>query len=185
MNAPFALPFPQPRPLLASDVMFLVENGLIDPNAKFELVDGAILQMSPKGRLHEAMRERLTDWLRDRWCAPFRTIVEHTLIVDAETILEPDFILYDRGRSIADAPLAGSDIRLVIEVADTSWSYDTNEKAQKYARFGVGEYWAVNAASSAVRVHRTATKDGWADVGDIAAGEPVTPLCAINGMLKL
>src|SRR5262245_24504180 len=101
MNAPFALPFPQPRPLLASDVMFLVENGLIDPNAKFELVDGAILPMSAKGRLHEAMRERVMDWLREPWTAAFRVSVEHTVIVDAETILEPDFILYDRTRSVA------------------------------------------------------------------------------------
>jgi hypothetical protein len=46
MNAPVFTPLEPPRPLLASDVMFLVEHGLIDPNAKFELMDGAIIPMS-------------------------------------------------------------------------------------------------------------------------------------------
>ena len=179
MNAPVAIPYPQPRPLLASDVMFLVENGLIDPAARFELMDGAIIPMSPKGRLHEAKREQIEDWLSQSWAAAaFRVLREHTLVVDAETILEPDFLLYDRGRSIADAPLSGTDIRLVIEVADSSWSYDIHEKAQKYARFGVVEYWVVNAATSAIRIHRAATNGAWGDVRDAKAGEALAPLCA-------
>ena len=155
--------------------MFLVENGLIDPKARFELMDGAIIPMSPKGRLHEAMREKITNWLRETWAAPFGVMIEHTLVLDAETIVEPDFLLYDGARSIADAPLTGADIRLVIEVADSSWSYDTNEKAAKYAAFGVAEYWVVDAVRRVVRVHRGAA---WSDVKDLAAETAVGPLCA-------
>jgi Uma2 family endonuclease len=175
MNAPVLIPLEPPRPLLASDVMFLVEHGLIDPNARFELMDGAIIPMSPKGRLHEAMRERITNWLREPWAAPFGVMIEHTLVLDAETIVEPDFLLYDGTRSIADAPLTSADIRLVIEVADSSWSYDTNEKAAKYAAFGVVEYWVIDAVRRIVRVHRGAA---WSDVNDVAVDTAIAPLCA-------
>jgi hypothetical protein len=44
------------------------------------------------------------DWLREPWALPFRIALEHTLILDTETIVEPDFLLYDRSRSVADAP---------------------------------------------------------------------------------
>ncbi|MBC7767670.1 MAG: Uma2 family endonuclease [Phycisphaerales bacterium] len=185
MNAPVLTPLEPPRPLLASDVLFLVEHGLIDPNARFELMDGAIIPMSPKGRFHEAMRERIMNWLREPWTAPFGITVEHTLVLDAETIVEPDFILYDRARSIADAPLTGADIRLVIEVADSSWAYDTTEKAAKYAGFGVSEYWVVNAVDRSVRAHRSAEGLTWTDVRDIAPGASLTPLCAREQMITL
>ena len=184
MNAPVLTPLEPPRPLLASDVMFLVEHGLIDPNAKFELMDGAIIPMSPKGRLHEAMRERIMDWLRERWAADFRLTLEHTLVLDEDTIVEPDFLLYQKTRSIADAPLTGADITLVIEVADSSWDYDTKEKAAKYAAFGVAEYWVIDASRRITRMHRAPTTGGWNEVQEIAADQPLTPICAPTATFK-
>jgi len=180
VNAPVLTPLEPPRPLLASDVLFLVDNGLIDPNARFELMDGAIIPMSPKGRFHEVMRERIMNWLREPWATPFGIAVEHTLVLDEETITEPDFILYDRSHSIADGPLSGAHIRLIIEVADSSWAYDTTEKAAKYAAFGVAEYWVVNAVDRTTRVHRGASEGSWTDVRDVSAGGALVPLCAPN-----
>ena len=163
---------------MAADVMFLVEHGLIDPAAKFELMDGDIIPMPAKGRHHEIMRERIEDWLRRPWASAFRAMREHTLTLDAETLVDPDFVLYDADRRIADAPLAGSDIRLVIEVADTSWSYDVRRKAPKYAAFGVAEYWVIHAAKLTARVFRNLGPDGYADATDIEAGKAFAPLCA-------
>lgn len=185
MNAPVLTPLTPPRPLLASDVMFLVENGLIDPNARFELMDGAIIPMASKGRFHEVIREELEDWLRQPWTAPFRIIREHTLILDAESIVEPDFLLYDGDRKIADAPLTGPELRLVIEVADSSLNYDLNEKAAKYAASGITDYWVINAQTRTTRVHRAAKAGAWTDVRDVAAGDTVSPLCAPQTELKL
>jgi Uma2 family endonuclease len=185
MNAPSFIPLPQPRPLLAGDVMFLVENGLIDPNARFELMDGVIVHMSPKGRFHEVMRERVEDWLAQQISGDFRVLREHTLIIDAQTIVEPDFILYDRARSIEEAPLTGADIRLAIEVADSSWSYDTTEKAAKYAAFGVDEYWVVHAVNRSIRVHLASNGGIWSNTRDVVKGEALAPRCAPTAALSL
>jgi Uma2 family endonuclease len=185
VNAPVLERLVPPRRLEAADVMFLVEHGLIDPGARFELMDGEIVPMSPKRRFHEVLRERLELWLKQPWAQAFNVMREHTLILDRQTIVEPDYILYDSGRLIADAPLSGADIRLVIETADSSWLYDLNEKAAKYAGFGVQEYWVIHAAKHEARVHRAPSAAGWNDMQNVAPGGLLTPLCASNGAFQL
>jgi Uma2 family endonuclease len=178
MNAPVLDRLVPARRLLAGDVMFLAEHGLIDPKARFELMDGAIVPMSPKGRFHEVLRESIELWLKEPWAQAFNALREHTLTLDPFTLVEPDFILYDAARRIADAPLVGADIRLVIEAADTSWLYDTDEKAQKFAAFGVAEYWAIHARNREARIHRGPSAQGWNDVQTATAGSRIAPLCA-------
>lgn len=180
MNAPLP-PLIPPRRLMAADVMFLVEHGLIDPAAKFELMDGDIIPMPAKGRHHEIMRERIELWLKRPWAQAFNVLREHTLVLDSETLVEPDFLLYDSERRIADAPLTGADIRLVIEVAESSWAYDVESKAPKYARFGVAEYWVVHATRHTAKVFREPGEAGYELVEDVSANSGrLSPLWAPN-----
>ncbi len=182
---PFVPLPPAPRKYSAADIYFFLEAGLFDPEAKFELLDGEIVPMSPKGRHHEVMREQIEDWLRQPWTQAFNIIREHTLKLDDGTLLEPDFLLYDAARRIADAPLMGGDIRLAIKVADSSWSYDTRAKAAKYAAFAIPEYWALHAVKRSARIHRAPSAGQWADKRDAAAGEALSPLCAPSATLRL
>jgi hypothetical protein len=106
MNAPletrpFAPMPPAPRKYLVSDIFFLLEAGLLNESAKFELVDGEIIPMSPKGSHHEAMRLLVARWLRGAWADRFDSLQEHTLKIDDGTFLEPDFVLFDSGRDLA------------------------------------------------------------------------------------
>ncbi|MFM9886211.1 MAG: Uma2 family endonuclease [Burkholderiales bacterium] len=169
---------PAPRKYTAADIFFFLEAGLIDEKAKFELLNGEIVPMSPKGNHHEVAREILLEWLFGTWIAPFRLMVEHTLTLGDNLIVEPDFIIYDRATRIQDRKLTGADLRLVIEVADTSLVYDLNEKADIYAKAGALEYWVVNAISRDIRVHRSSTASGWSNVQVVVVGQPVAPRCA-------
>lgn len=181
MNAPALVtpPLPKaPRKYTADDIYFWLSTGFVSPDAKFELLDGELIPVSPKGRQHEAMRERLMDWLRQPWAASFGLIIEHTLKLDDGTLLEPDFLLYDRAARIQDRPLQGADIKLAIEVSDSSWSYDLQRKAPKYAAFGIAEYWAIHVVKREARIHRAPDGASWAQVNDLPAGAPLSPLCA-------
>lgn len=177
---------PAPRKYTAADIFFFLEAGLLDDSAKFELLDGEIIPkqdrgitpMSPKGNHHEVMRERLMLWLSKSWRNKFRLAVEHTLEIDDRTIVEPDFIVYDMAARIEDRRLTGKDMRLVIEVADSSWILDLNRKAQKYAAFGVSEYWVIHARKRYARVHTGPRPDGWASVREVKTGEKLVPSCA-------
>lgn len=183
MNAP-VLP-PPPRKYTVADIFYLIDEGLIDHQARFELIDGAIVHMSPKGRHHEVMRETIAEWLQAVTQSGFRTLMEHTLQLEDGLMLEPDVVVYDAARRIADSNLTGRDLRLVIEVADSSLSYDLNTKAALYAAQGVDEYWVINAVKRTARVHRGPDANRWADVRDVPAGEAFAPLCAQEAVLRL
>lgn len=183
MNAPLSLQ--PPRPFSAADLFHLVDLGLIDREARVELIDGALVPMSPKGRQHEIMRERLAIWLKAPGMQTFNVLQEHTLTLGEGLVLEPDFILYDAGRRIADAPLKGSDLRLVIEVADSSLAFDLGAKAALYAAHGVSEYWVIDAMRKEAHIHRNASAGGWTSIRKLASGEAIEPLCAPGTLFRL
>ena len=79
---------------------------------------------------------------------------------DAETYCEPDIVLFPkRLRHFGKVP--GSDVLLLVEVADSTLKYDTAKKAPPYARLGVREYWVINAVNLDTRVHRKPTSSGY------------------------
>lgn len=179
-------PMPRaPRRYTAADIFFFLDAGLLADGVKFELLDGAIRPMSPKGNEHEAMRLKIARWMRGAWADNFDSLQEHTLTTGDETLLEPDFVVFTIGIDLKARKLTSADILLIVEVADSSLDYDLVDKAEKYAAFGVGEYWVVNARTGVTRVHRAPAEQGWTEQRDVPAGEPLAPLCAPTAMLKL
>lgn len=175
MNAPIlASSWPKARYTVAQ-IWGLIERGVIRPDAKFELLDGEVRPVSPKGPLHEGVRILINRWLA-HWPKAFDVLAETTLYMDETSFLEPDYVFFDSDTPIAE--LTPEKVRLAIEVGHSSWDYDTGEKAQLYAEHGVQEYWAIQAETNVIRVHRRPSAHGWADVRDATAGEAVSPLCA-------
>ena len=64
----------------------------------------------------------------------------------------PDLLVRPAGIKTPD--LRGSEALLVVEVADTSLSYDLKTKVPLYAMHGVREYWVINAVTLVTSVHR-------------------------------
>lgn len=171
MNAIFQTPGLQDRRFSVADIQALVNKGVIAEDAKFELVGGEIVPMSPKGPLHEDVRLAVMRWIRGL-PQEIEALVETTLWLDEQTFLEPDFVLFDHTVKIAD--LKPADVMLAIEVSDSSWVYDSETKAALYAAHGVQEYWAIHAPTRMVRVHRGPGANGWSEVRDVA-GETIAP----------
>jgi Uma2 family endonuclease len=182
MNAIFPTPGLADRRFTVADIQALVVKGVIREDAKFELVGGDIVPMSPKGPLHEDVRLAVMRWIRGL-PSSIEAIAETTLWLDEHNFLEPDYVLFDRTVAIAD--LKAADVILAIEVADTSWRYDTETKAALYAKHGVQEYWAIHAPTRMVRVHRGPGANGWAEVREVAAGEAIAPKNLVGTRLSL
>lgn len=182
MNAIYPTPGLKDRRFTVADIQALVEKGVVVEDAKFELVGGEIVPMSPKGPLHEDVRLAVMDWLRalPRHVA---CLAETTLYLDENTYLEPDYVLFDRSVAIRD--LKPSDVLLAIEVGDASWRYDSETKAKLYATHGVQEYWAIHAPTRMVRVHRGPSAGVWSEVQDVAAGNSVEPAFLPRAALTL
>jgi Uma2 family endonuclease len=74
---------------------------------------------------------------------------------------------------------------LVVEVADTSLTTDTGEKAHLYAAAGIADYWVIDLNNRLVIVHRDPRPDpsspsgaAYATVSRLSAGQTVSPLAA-------
>ena len=76
-------------------------------------------------------------------------------------------------------------MRLAIEVADTSFEFDTAIKRDRYAALGVREYWVVHAWELTTRVHRALTPQGYGSVVEHGAEAPLVPTLVPEIVVRL
>lgn len=84
----------------------------------------------------------------------FYVSVQTPLAVDEWNEPEPDLmVVAGAPDDYQDHPTA-ADVALVMEVSDTTVSYDQKTKAGLYARAGVAEYWVLLLKTRTLEVHR-------------------------------
>ncbi|MBX3577056.1 MAG: Uma2 family endonuclease [Rhizobiaceae bacterium] len=165
--------FPR-RSFTVAEVRRMVEAGIIAEDENFELIEGELVPMSPKGNQHEVIKAALTRLFARQAPDELRLAVETSLYLNERTFVEPDLCLYSI--EILPEDVTGRDVLLAIEVAGSSLPYDRGLKASIYARHGVRELWVVDATTRATWVHTRAGADGhWGSVEKIDAGTPVSP----------
>jgi Uma2 family endonuclease len=157
-----------------AELLRLCEQGLFDENAQVELIGGEIVPMSPTGRRHEVVADELALLWQPVLRADCAISQEKQFNLDDETYTKPEIMIRPRATKAPDLP--GAAALLIVEVADSSLSYDLTIKAPLYARFGVREYWVVEAWSLMTHVHREPSASGYASVTQVAADVEQAPL---------
>lgn len=161
------------RSFTVEEIRRMVAAGIIAEDENFELIEGEIVPMSPKGNQHEVIKAALTDVFAPR-PKHLRLAVETSLYLDERTFIEPDLCLYPK--LILPEDVKGTDVVLAIEVAGASLGYDRGLKARLYARHGVSELWVIEAETRETWVHRQPHADGqWGSIERIAPGTPLSP----------
>jgi Uma2 family endonuclease len=119
----------------------LIESGGLDEDTRVELIEGLILDMSPKSPAHEnvisyLMRRLFAGLDLDRYeiraAAPLS-------IGDSEP--EPDLIVFEHD---VPRPYHPETAALVVEVSVSSQRRDLRVKPSVYAKAGVSMYWVVD-----------------------------------------
>lgn len=165
--------FPR-RSFTVAEIRQMVDAGIIAEDENFELIDGEVVPISPKGNQHEVIKSALNVSLARQKPDDLRLAIESSLYLDERTFLEPDFILYPKRLLPEDA--SGTDILLAVEVAASSMKYDRGLKAKIYARHGVHELWVIDADTRVTWVHRRPQADGqWGHIEAIAADQSLSP----------
>ncbi len=123
----------------------LAELGFLGEDDRIELIEGNIVQMAAKGTPHSVCSTRLFREL-------FKLVGENATLRGQEPIVlpgdsepEPDLVIV-RNRPddyLSNHPSA-ADVLLVIEIADSSLSYDQTTKLALYAQAGISDYWIFN-----------------------------------------
>lgn len=160
------------------DTRLLVELGF--PNAeKLELIDGELIQRMGKKQPHMLWQNLLQECLRSLF-GPEYVQAEPSIYVSAEdnpvNEPEPDLIVTTQSvRDFNDNPTP-ADIRLLIEIADTTLNYDLGKKACLYARAGIPDYWVVDIPNRLVHVHRVPQQDAFTNLVRYRFDESIAPL---------
>jgi Uma2 family endonuclease len=80
-------------------------------------------------------------------------------------LLRPEANFYTTRHPQAD------DVLLLVEVADSSLSYDRERKQRLYAMFGVPEYWLINLNNESLEVYRQPLGESYAEKSTLYYGE--------------
>jgi Uma2 family endonuclease len=129
----------------------LVEAGILEEDARVELLDGQIIPMAPIGPEHHWILEELTAAFSDQRAQRFRVGPGRSLPIRPHDVPEPDLVLYRPGLG-RRRHLTAADVLLVIEIADSSLTHDLGYKADLYRRAKIPEYWVVDVRHPCLRV---------------------------------
>ncbi len=173
--------------LTAKEFDRMVERGAFDHlQRKIELIRGELREMNPAGPIHDGLIIYLTNWSA-------REVSKYFLLVACQTGLdlpeleskpEPDLMWLRSDRYLKRHPSA-TDVKLAIEVSDSSLNSDLQEKAVLYAEAGIVEYWNVYASAQRVHVCRHPKGTEYVDRSIAEQGDRISPLLATDAVLDI
>ncbi|MEM6472135.1 MAG: Uma2 family endonuclease [Planctomycetota bacterium] len=149
-----------------------------------EMIYGEIREMSPAGPIHD-------DYVRflNQWAASFLTPttgmsqVQSGLVV-GESVPEPDLVIIKPGRYL-NQRACSEDALLLIEVAESSLSFDLGQKAELYASVGIAEYWVIDVTGAQLYCHREPLNGRYAYLKVLAKTELLAPIAFPSTALQL
>ena len=152
------------------------EIGLLKPDARVELLDGKIIDMSPIGFSHGGTVKRLirifSSLSRGRWLVSAQDPVR----LDEHSEPQPDLMLLKPVPDDYSTRHPGpDDVFLLIEVSDTSLAYDRGEKLSAYGRAGIREVWIINLPEQMIEVYREPNFTGYGNTTILRGGDKACP----------
>jgi Uma2 family endonuclease len=161
------------RCFTVSELEQMTAAGILHEDERIELIGGDVVPMSPKGHHHEVLKIALNLYWARQLSADLQIAPETTFRLSQDTYLEPDFVVYPKATGLKG--LSAATAKLVVEIADSSLSYDLGRKAGLYAAFGIAELWVIDAVTLQTRIHREPTPTGYRSVVDLPSSQRLVP----------
>ena len=155
----------QPVRFTVSRFYRMAAAGILNPNHRYELIEGEVIRMMPPGLEHCESVDTLGAFLHRLLSENYRVRCQGSVQLSNISEPLPDFaILKKRAGGYRKKQPGPADTLLLIEVSDSSISYDKNRKAAIYAAAGIVEYWIVNLRKNCLHVMRKPSREGYQDV---------------------
>lgn len=138
----------------------MAEQGIIHCQERLELISGEIINMSPIGFRHASTLNRLINNLFPLQIAQKAIISsQNSIYLNEQSEPQPDLVLLTYYDHFYDYRLPeAADILLLVEVADSSLTYDRQVKIPLYAQHDIPEVWLINLTQN--RLERHSQPDG-------------------------
>ena len=162
------------------EARFIQNSGLLD-DGQYELIEGELLQKMPKNEPHVFSTALTRSWAEGVFGGLF-VRSQDPIALDEHNEPEPDVVVLSKGMreylTLGTPPV--DDVRLLVEVSDSTLEYDLNRKAALYARAGVVEYWVLDLPNRRLHVHLDPSEAGYGRVTTLAESQTIAPLANPN-----
>jgi Uma2 family endonuclease len=139
----------------------LGELGFFGADERVELIRGEIILMPTKKTPHSVCNTLLWKQLFTLVGKRADVRVQEPIILPADSEPQPDVVI---ARNRADNYLSShpepADILLVIEISDSTLSYDQKKKLSIYAEDGISHYWIFNLVDNWLEVYSEHYQEG-------------------------
>lgn len=152
---------------------------------KILLIDGELIEM-PAAKPPHDMALTLADYLFKALFGKGHVVrIQMGMVFNINTDPIPDLaVVPGDPRTMVSSPETAE---LILEVSDTSFDYDTNEKMSLYAAAGIADYWVIDLTGRRVLVYRSPAADatkkyghGYTNLSVLTPGQSLAPLAAPN-----
>lgn len=152
----------------------MIESGLL-AGRQVELIDGQIIDTAPELPIHRVIYRRGAKYLEE--VLGDRAVVFATAPITLSSgEPQPDICIAAPPESRYDERHpAPEDIYWLIEVSNSTLTYDLQEKSCSYAQGKIQEYWVLDIKGSQLWVHREPENGAYQSVSRFSSGK-VTPL---------
>ena len=162
----------------------LAAAGAFHPMARLQLIQGEIVEMAPQSAGHATAVQRLHKALEAGFGAGYTVRLQLPLALTDESEPEPDIAVVEG--SLEDFRLRHpTRAVLVVEVADSTLSFDRERKQAMYAAAGVPEYWILNLVEGVLEVYRGPRASTYDVVHRLGPDDHVSPLAAPGRQLRV
>lgn len=169
------------RPITVSEYHLMVGAGILHEDDRVELLEGAIVAMTPIGSGHAGTSNSLNRTLTMAVDNRGIVAVRNPIVLDHLNEPQPDFtVLRPRPDFYRGVTPRASDVLLVIEIADSSVRYDRNVKLPLYALHEIPEFWIVDLPAGEIEVCREPQGDTYKNSSRVARDGTLTIMTLPN-----
>ena len=165
----------------------MIETGILTEDDRVELIHGEIIHMSPIGKLHIAVVDRISNLIMEIIGRKAIVRIQSPIVIPHHSEPEPDVtLLKPRSDFYASHHAQPQDVFLIVEVAHTSWDTDYEVKRPLYASAGIPELWLVNLNKHEIEIHRTPAPGTYKNISILQSGDEVRlPVPGIEATLSV
>ncbi len=161
----------------------MIEAGIIDADARVELIDGEIVPLAPAHLPHARACMRIAAALMAAVPPDLEVVDQVSVRLGRTSELMPDLAVVRRTAS--GGVLLPPDVALLVEVAGSSVRRDLQLKPPIYAAAGIPHLWVVDLAARVTAVFAAPVGDHWQMEAEVPFSAPLPVPCAQDHALIL
>jgi Uma2 family endonuclease len=174
---PAGIGFAPRKKFTRDEVEQMLDSGIF-AGQRFELIDGDLIDKMGQKQPHVRGIQLVLGWLFSLFGVD-RVLGQAPIDAAAEdrerNCPEPDAVLLGEWKpDFGHRPPRGDELRLAIEVSDTTFYTDAATKRDLYAGAGIPEYWIIDLNGRRIIVHRSPLQGVYTQISVLGENESIT-----------